>query len=446
MKTGKTFIVGFCILASGSAFAAANPEAREFVNAKLPSFLQQASIENSKFTCNKTGERLGGRSSTDTEENMIIPREELENYEDIVWQESLTYLAALALASTNSDQYCRNSDLAIYQTGSKQGTPKSLCFMDREGMRTMVRQIHTILENKEEARKCFSLRGNAKNLYGIGGALQEESPAAKAINRPSIKKFFEGVTNPEIQSHGLMFGEHFSQIVTGPDIKTPAAFPTDVSANSLPNLWASLGWSAMYANKKGHFKTNHPETRGSFVYAEVLGGNGLLSIKEINGEPVVAEIGMTAQKLGSFYTFHNHAATEMYYSLRKPACSNEVKTFLMREGNPLIKTIEKVEGGRIVEFDASSPEIKNNYWIGISPEKNDLTYYHENTIHALKTSVNCTAQPHQKGFVAVWARPIGSRKNDPNFSVTKLCESAAKPNQPATHDELVRCKLLDWTF
>ena len=39
------------------------------------------------------------------------------------------------------------------------------------------------------------------------------------------------------------------------------------------------------------------------MYAEVLGGNGLLSIKEINGEPVVAEIGMTAQKLGSFTPF-----------------------------------------------------------------------------------------------------------------------------------------------
>ena len=136
----------------------------------------------------------------------------------------------------------------------------------------------------------------------------------------------------------------------------------------------------------------------------------------------------------------------MYYSLRKPACSNEVKTFLMREGNPLIKTIEQGDNSRIIEFDASSPEIKNNYWISVSPDKNDLTYYHENTIHALKTTDDCAAQPHQKGYVAVWARPVGSRKNNPNFSVTKLCESATKPNQPAAHDEVVRCKLMDWTF
>ena len=446
MAIKKSFVVSLGILASGSALAAANPEAREFIQAKMPDFLHHPSIQDSQFICNKIGERLGGRSTTDTEEELIIPKEEYKEYEDIVWEESLTYLAALAMASTQSDEYCRNSDLAIYQTGSKRGTPQALCFMDREGMQNMITQIHTILENQEEARKCFSLRENAKNLYGIGGPLQEKSSAARAINRPSMKSFFQGVKNPEIQSHGLVFSEHFSEIVTGPDISSPAAFPTDVSANNLPNLWASLGWSAMYANKEGHFKTNHPETRGSFVYAEVLGGNGLLSIKEINGEPVVAEIGMTAQKLGSFYTFHNHAATEMYYSLRKPACSNEVKTFLMREGNPLIKTIEQGDNSRIIEFDASSPEIKNNYWISVSPDKNDLTYYHENTIHALKTTDDCAAQPHQKGYVAVWARPVGSRKNNPNFSVTKLCESATKPNQPAAHDEVVRCKLMDWTF
>ena len=63
MKTGKTFIVGFCILASGSAFAAANPEAREFVNAKLPSFLQQASIENSNLLATKQENGWAGEAA-----------------------------------------------------------------------------------------------------------------------------------------------------------------------------------------------------------------------------------------------------------------------------------------------------------------------------------------------------------------------------------------------
>ena len=442
----KNLLIVFGLLASGSAIAATRPSLRAYFQNTVPSFLNSTSLQDNIFTCNITGERSGGRSSTNTGEELIQFDSDYEKYEEIVWQEALTYLSSLARASTKSDQFCRNSDLAIYQTGSKDGNPESLCFMDREGMRTMVRQIHSILENQDAARQCFSLRENAENLYSIGGSLQARSLPAQTINRPTMKEFFETVENSEIRNHGLVFSENFSDIVTGPNIQTPRAFPVDVSANSLPNLWASLGWSAMYANKEGHFQTNHPETRGSFVYAEVLGGNGLLSIKEINGEPVVAEIGMTAQKLGSFYTFHNHAATEMYYSLKKPACPSEVKTFLMREGNPLIQTVEEGEGMRLIEFDASSPEIKNNYWMSISPDDNDLTYYHENTIHALKTSADCAEQPEQNGFVAVWARPIGSRINSPNFSVTKLCESSTTPNQPAKHDELVRCKLLDWTF
>ena len=153
MVIKNSLITGLGIIASGSALAAVNPETREFIQAKLPDFLHHPSIQDSQFICNETGERLGGRSTTDTEEELIVPKEEYKEYEDIVWEESLTYLAALAMASTQSDEYCRNSDLAIYQTGSKKGTPQSLCFMDREGMRTMVRQIHAILENKEEARK-----------------------------------------------------------------------------------------------------------------------------------------------------------------------------------------------------------------------------------------------------------------------------------------------------
>tara|TARA_B100002052_G_scaffold124805_1_gene114566 strand:- start:968 stop:2302 length:1335 start_codon:yes stop_codon:yes gene_type:complete len=441
----KIFFVILGLIASGS-FASTNPEVRDYLKSKVPRFLHSDSLRNNTFTCNESADRLGGRSSTDNYEDKIQFNNDYERYEEVVWQEALIYLSSLARASTTTDQFCRNSDLAVYQTGSINGKPKTFCFMDRDGMRTMVRQIYSILENQDEARKCFSLRVNAKNLYSIGGALQAQSLPAQFIERPTMKDFFETVENAEIREHGLVFSENFSEIVTGPNIQTPRSFPMDVSANSLPNLWASLGWSAMYANKEGRFQTNHPETRGSFVYAEVLGGNGLLSIKEINGETVVAEIGMTAQKLGSFYTFHNHAATEIYYALKKPACKSEVKTFLMREGDPLIKTVEEKDGIRLIEFDASSPEIKNNYWINVSSDMNDLTYYHENTIHALKVNADCAENPERSGFVAVWARPIGSRANDPNFSITKLCESAVNPNQPAKYDEVVRCKLLNWTF
>ena len=141
MKNHLLILAG--VLASGSAVAATIPNVRSYFQNTVPSFLHSASLQNNIFTCNRTGERLGGRSRTDTGEEVIQFDSDYEKYEEIVWQEALTYLSSLARASTKSDQFCRNSDLAIYQTGSKDGNPESLCFMDREGMRTMVRQIQS---------------------------------------------------------------------------------------------------------------------------------------------------------------------------------------------------------------------------------------------------------------------------------------------------------------
>ena len=129
----------------------------------------------------------------------------------------------------------------------------------------------------------------------------------------------------------------------------------------------------MYAKKEGRFATNQASARGGFVYAEVLGTTGLLRIKEIDGDPVKAEIGMTVQKLDSFYTFHTHDATEIYYSIKKPQCADEVEVFAMREGNPLIRTVKKEKNYRIIEFDANSPAIKDHFWLSSSPLEHDLT-------------------------------------------------------------------------
>ena len=142
--------------------------------------------------------------------------------------------------------------------------------------------------------------------------------------------------------------------------------------------------------------------------------NGLATNQRVDGDPVKAEIGMTVQKLDSFYTFHTHDATEIYYSIKKPQCADEVEVFAMREGNPLIRTIKKKKNYRIIEFDANSPAIKDHFWLSSSPLEHDLTYYHENTIHALKASDECSKIPKKSGAVAVGARPSGFDSRNPN--------------------------------
>ena len=93
----------------------------------------------------------------------------------------------------------------------------------------------------------------------------------------------------------MSLANHFSEIITGADIVSPKSFRSDVSAKALPNLWASVGWIPMHAKREGRFQTNQPSARVGFVDAEILGSTGLLRIKEIDGNPVRAQIDMTVK-------------------------------------------------------------------------------------------------------------------------------------------------------
>ena len=410
------------------------PSLRAQIKTVLPNFISPKTVQNSRITCSDNRSNKTGFTSN-------------PEIHDIVWKEAMVYLKNLAIAMTRTDQYCRNSDIATYESGRAiNSRPRTMCLMDRQDTKEMVNEIYAILENQDAAKKCFSLNTNDSDVYSPGGQLVAKSRPAQYQDRSSLKDYFETLDIDTVRQHGLALANHFSEILTGSDIMSPKAFPSDVSARALPNLWASVGWIPMYAKKEGRFKTNQPSARGGFVYAEVLGTTGLLRIKEINGDPVKAEIGMTAQKLDSFYTFHTHVATEIYYSIKKPSCVNEVQVFLMREGNPLIKTVKKEKDFRLIEFDASSSSITDHFWLTSSPLSNDLTYYHENTIHALKVSDECSKNPKKSGAVAVWARPSGFDSRNPNYAMTNICESAKREGVPADAEEIVRCKLYNWTF
>ncbi|MBO64598.1 MAG: hypothetical protein CMA94_07540 [Euryarchaeota archaeon] len=401
----------------------------------LPSFISPSRVLNAEITCS--------RPSRDT---AAITQEESE-YRDLVWEEAMIYLKNLAIAATTTDRYCRNSDIAVFATGRHDGSkPRNMCLMDREDSREMINNIYAIISNQVESKKCFDLNKNSQDVFSPGGFLSSQSKHAFSQERRTLSEFFQNLQIPVVREHGLVVADNFSDIVTGDQIQSPSAFPSDVSANTLPNLWASVGWIPMYAKEDGRFHNNQPSARGGFVYAEVLGSTGLIRIKSINGNAMRSEIGMTVQKLDSFYTFHTHDATEIYYNLKKPSCDKQVEAFAMREGNPLLKTISENDHYRIVEFDAGLPSIKDNFWMSASPVGHDLTYFHENTIHALKLSSECSKNPEKSGAVAVWSRTRGFDKNNPYYSKTNLCESAKREGYPADSDEIVRCKLYKWQF
>merc|ERR1712130_887812 len=186
--------------------------------------------------------------------------------------------------------------------------------------------------------------------------------------------------------YGKLYAQHFSDMVTGSDVMAPGAFPFDITANGLPNLWACAGWVPMYAWDSERNKKNFIKTRGAYAYAE------------------------------------------------------EFNNFAIRENNPLLMTIEENEVYRQVEFDGSDPA-NDAFWVPTSTKKDDLIYFHSNTIHAFHIKgEDCHAKPAEKAIVTVWARSMAhDRRND--YGTTLLCESAAVPDTPAIKDEKWRCDL-----
>ena len=391
--------------------------------AEIPDFLDPADVIDAEFKC------LTEPAAYSAED---------QAYVDILWQETLLYLEAYAKALTNdAASGCINSDLAIYETAPD---ARRMCIMDPWDMKLMVKHIYQVINNPDKAKHCFSAREDVDWIYSPGGELERQSPVAKWLKRATFETFFEEkVTNEEVRAYGRKFTENFHKMVTGPDIKLPPSFPVDVSANALPNLWAAVGWYPMYAEDSERNKRNFLNIRGGYAYAEVFGHWGLLRIDEINGVAVGAEVGMVAQSVDTFCPYHNHAISEIYYTIREPACVNQFKNFAIREDNALIETVSETDKQRVIALDTGTMN-EHKMWSSTTPDQDALVYFHQNTIHAFDIDGDCEANPEEKAMVTVWARSNAhDRRND--YGTTLLCESQAQPNTPAQRGEVIECDL-----
>ena len=390
--------------------------------ADLPHFIDQKDLENPTFRCLVAAD---AQQKYTPEEQKLV---------DTLWNETLVYLKAYARALTNDPTgTCRNSDLAIYDTTDGF---KSMCITDRREVQLMVKHIYQVVNNPEKAKACFSPRKENKGLTAPAGELLKRSLVAQWLNRQSIVDFYSNtIKNPEVQKYGISFAKNFDSMLLGDDIKTPKQFGQDVSANTLPNLWASAGWLPMYAAESDRNKRNFNNVRGGYAYAEVMGPWGLLQIKSINKEPVVAEIGMTVQAMDTLYPYHNHGVTEMYYTIRKPVSHNQFRTFAVREDSPYLKTVKRDSKIHEVEFDSGMPN-EQTMWASSSFDSDPLVYFHENTIHAFEVHSDGEVKPERRALVTVWSRgnvnPAGS---------TRLCENGEKLGTPAVRGGIVRCQL-----
>ncbi|MDB2387237.1 hypothetical protein N9W21_07835, partial [Shewanella sp.] len=395
---------------------------------EIPNFLDAKDIQSAKFVC------LGEQASYSAQDQKHI---------DTLWHETLRYLEAYAIALTNDQSSgCLNSDAALVD--STEGG-QSMCVMDKRDMKLMVKNIYQVLNNKDEAKKCFGAREDVSWIYNPGGELTENSPVAQHFKRTTFKAFFDKkVTDKDVKKYGEQFTNNFYKMVTGDEVKMPAVFPYDISANALPNLWAAAGWFPMYAEESKRNDKNFNNIRGGYAYAEIFGHWGLLRIDEINGEKVGAEVGMTVQSVDTLYPFHNHAISEIYYNMRVPACTNQFKTIAVREDSPLVKTVKENDTMRRVQFDEGQHN-SQTMWLSASAEQDPLMYFHQNTIHAFDVDGSCEAQPEERAIVSVWARSNAHDKRN-DYGTTLLCESAVNPGTPAKRGEVIQCDLtqLKW--
>ena len=317
---------------------------------------------------------------------------------------------------------------------------KKMCVMDRRDMQLLVKHIYQILHNPDEAKKCFAAREDVDWIYSPGGELEAKSEVARWLKRTTFQEFFDTkVTNEEVKAYGKAFTDNFYKMVTDEAVQTPPNFPYDISARSLPNLWASVGWFPMYAEESERNKRNFMNVRGGYAYAEILGHWGLLRIDEINGEKVGAEVGMVVQSVNTLYPYHNHAISELYYTMREPACVNQFLTFAVRESNHHVVTVSETQEERVIQFDAGMPN-EHAMWASSANDRDPLVYFHENTIHAFEVDGDCEENPEQSALVTIWARSDAHQKAN-DYGTTRLCECADEPNTPAVRGKKIQCQL-----
>jgi hypothetical protein len=238
----------------------------------------------------------------------------------------------------------------------------------------------------------------------------------------------------DLGTAGLELNENFVEITSRTD--TTAHWTRDVSIKGLPTLWSSVGWIPFYAENPA---AGGDRFRGGYLYAELMGPWGNLRIKEIDGETVGAEIGMTVQLFNTSYPYHYHHPQEIYIPLTKPQCIDQNQYMVMHWDSDQFKQ-ERTDKGWAVEVDGSGEQWKK-WFANLDPTTEWLTYFERNAIHAFHAMEGCNQTIRNSGLVTVWAR---STSQD-NEQSTRLC----RPAEPGGTKEMLPdqkavCDLHDW--
>lgn len=356
---------------------------------------------------------------------------------DQFWAESLVYLGQYLKVLETPTGQCKDSAQATIQTyHSETGKAQTRCIMKYRDMELLAKHLKAVLAEPDKAKACFDSQKNYKEftLYTPSPQVQKLSATSTWINRPLLTDYYRKMGGA-IGAAGLELNENFLAVTSRTD--TTAHWTSDVSIKGLPTLWSSVGWIPFYAENPA---AGSDRFRGGYLYAELMGPWGNLRIKEIDGEKVGAEIGMTVQLFNTSYPFHYHHPQEIYMTLTKPQCIDQNKHMVMHWDSDQFKQ-KRGDKGWTVEIDGSKGKWKK-WFANQDSNKEWLTYFERNAIHAFHALEGCNQTIQNSGLVTVWAR---STSQD-NEQSTRLCRPASGPEavkrmQPG---EKAVCDLQDW--
>ncbi|MCZ4305439.1 dimethylsulfonioproprionate lyase family protein [Zoogloeaceae bacterium G21618-S1] len=356
---------------------------------------------------------------------------------DQFWSESLTYLGQYLKTIETPTGQCKDSAEATIQTfDAKTGKQQTRCIMKYRDMELLAKHLSAIIAEPDKAKRCFDPQKDydAFPLYTPSAKVQALSPVSTWLQRPLLTDYYRKMGGA-IGEAGLALNENFVAVTSRTD--TTAHWSHDISIKGLPTLWSSVGWIPFYAENPA---AGTDRFRGGYLYAELMGPWGNLRIKEIDGETVGAEIGMTVQLFNTSYPFHYHHPQEIYMTLTKPQCIDQNKYMVMHWDSDEFKHARTETGWR-VEIDGANDRWKK--WFANQDAKHEwLTYFERNAIHAFHAKEGCNQTIENSGLVTVWAR---STAQD-NEQSTRLCNPASGPMGPKglpPHEKAV-CELRDW--
>jgi len=353
---------------------------------------------------------------------------------DQFWEESLTYLGQYLRALETPTGECKDSAQATIQTyDAATGAKQTRCIMRYRDIELLAKHLRAVQAEPDKAKKCFDPQKSygAFPLYTPSAEVQALSAVSKWLDRPLLTDYYRKLGG-EIGAAGLELNENFVAVTSRTD--TSVHWSSDVSIKGLPTLWSSVGWIPFYAENPD---AGADRFRGGYLYAELMGPWGNLRIKEIDGETVGAEIGMTVQLFNTSYPFHYHHPQEIYMTLTKPQCIDQNKYMVMHWDSDEFDHERRADGWT-VDIDGSDGRWQK-WFANQDPSHEWLTYFERNAIHALHAKEGCNQTIENSGLVTVWAR---STAQD-NEQSTRLCKSpvGGKVLQPG--DNAV-CDLRDW--